>query len=256
MSERETRPTTSAVEDGRSGETSAGRRVAAVGGKERPADRKAQRGPKFRRRAEARPDEVLDAALDLFIEKGFATTRVEDIARRAGLSKGAVYLYFPSKEAILEGLVRRAVVPIAESVLRLVEGYEGDPRPGIALAMRHLAGKLKDPRLLAIPRLMMREMIHFPEFAAMYRREVLDRVIPVVEGLIRRGVDQGYFRQVDPHLTLRSVVGPIMMHIMMAEIFSIMPPDGLALDRMIENHLTILFDGLSSPEAGGGFMSA
>jgi AcrR family transcriptional regulator len=59
------------------------------------------RGPKFRRRAEARPDEVLDAALDLFIEKGFAATRVEDIAKRAGISKGAVYLYFPSKEAII-----------------------------------------------------------------------------------------------------------------------------------------------------------
>ena len=65
-------------------------------------------GPKFRRRSEARPDEVLDAALELFVEKGFAATRVEDIATRAGVSKGTVYLYFPSKEAVLEGLVRRA----------------------------------------------------------------------------------------------------------------------------------------------------
>ena len=71
-----------------------------------------RRIPKFRRRAEARPDEVLDAALDLFIENGFAATRVDDIAKRAGLSKGAVYLYFPSKEAIIEALVRRALVPV------------------------------------------------------------------------------------------------------------------------------------------------
>lgn len=62
-------------------------------------------GPKFRRRAEARPDEVLDAALEQFMAKGFAATRVEDIAKAAGLSKGAVYLYFPSKQALLEGLV-------------------------------------------------------------------------------------------------------------------------------------------------------
>src|SRR5687767_9635670 len=87
---------------------------------------RSQRGPKFRRRAEARPDEVLDAALDLFIEKGFAVTRVEDIARRAGLSKGAVYLYFDSKEKILEGLVRRAIIPIAEHALSFARGYEGD----------------------------------------------------------------------------------------------------------------------------------
>ena len=87
-----------------------------------------QRGPKFRRRAEARPDEVLDAALALFVEKGFAATRVEDIASRAGLSKGAVYLYFPSKEAILEGLVKRAVRPIADNALGFLENYAGDPR--------------------------------------------------------------------------------------------------------------------------------
>ena len=96
------------------------------------ADGTSQRGPKFRRRAEARPDEVLDAALALFIEKGFAATRVEDIAIRAGLSKGAVYLYFPSKEAILEGLVKRAIVPVANNALGMLENYAGDPRPVIS----------------------------------------------------------------------------------------------------------------------------
>jgi AcrR family transcriptional regulator len=214
------------------------------------------RGPKFRRRAEARPDEVLDAALALFIDKGFAETRVEDIARRAGLSKGAVYLYFPSKEAILEGLVRRAVVPIAEGALGFIAGYEGDPRPAIAMALRHVGRMLADPRVLAIPKLMMREIIHRPEFAAVYRREVLDRVLPVIEGLIRRGVDQGYLRPVDPHLTIRSIVGPILLHLLMAEFFGITPPGGLELDRLVDNHLTILFDGLGAPQAGGGFLNA
>ena len=126
-----------------------------------------QRGPKFRRRAEARPDEVLDAALALFIEKGFAATRVEDIATRAGLSKGAVYLYFPSKEAILEGLVQRAVVPIADSALGVLETYAGDPRPVISSVLKMVAGRLSDPLMVAIPRLLIREMIHFPEFAQM-----------------------------------------------------------------------------------------
>jgi AcrR family transcriptional regulator len=214
------------------------------------------RGPKFRRRAEARPDEVLDAALDLFIEKGFAATRVEDIAKRAGISKGAVYLYFPSKEAIIEGLIRRAIVPIATQVLGLAQAYEGDPRPAISMAMRAVGHKLSDPCLLAIPRLMMREMINFPELAQMYRREVLDRVIPVIEGLLRRGVDQGYLRPVDPHLSIRSIVGPIMMHLLMAEVFGIVPRDGLSLDKLIENHLTILFDGLSAPEGSKSWTSS
>src|SRR5882724_3880924 len=118
------------------------------------ADAAAERGPKFRRRAEARPDEVLDAALELFVEKGFAATRVEDIAGRAGLSKGAVYLYFPSKEAILEGLVKRAIRPIAESALGIFENYVGDPRPVISAALKMVAGRLTDPKLVAIPRLL------------------------------------------------------------------------------------------------------
>ena len=209
-----------------------------------------QRGPKFRRRAEARPDEVLDAALDLFIEKGFASTRVEDIAKRAGLSKGAVYLYFPSKEKILEGLVRRAIIPIADHVIGFAQSYEGDPRTIITMVLKMLAVRLSDPRLLAIPKVIIRELMGFPELAEMYRREVLDKVIPVVIALIRRGIDEGYLRPVDPELTVRSIVGPVMLHLAMNEIFGLQPKDGLAIDRLIDNHLTILFDGLSAPESG------
>ena len=216
----------------------------------------AQRGPKFRRRAEARPDEVLDAALDLFIEKGFAATRVEDIASRAGLSKGAVYLYFPSKEALLEGIVKRAMLPIASTAIEMVQGYAGDPRTIITLVMKTIAGRMTDPRIIAIPKLMMREMINFPDVAAMYRREVLDRVIPMIVGLLRTGIAEGYLRPVDPDLTIRSIIGPIMLHVLLDEVFGIRPGDGLAIERLVENHLTILFDGLSAPASSKRFMSS
>ena len=214
-----------------------------------------ERGPKFRRRAEARPEEVLDAALELFVEKGFASTRVEDIASRAGLSKGAVYLYFPSKEAILEGLVRRAVVPIATNALGFLTNFAGDPRPVITAVLKMVAGRLTEPKTIAIPKLLIREMIHFPEFAAMYRREVLDRVIPVVEQLIQSGIAEGHFRPVDPELTIRSIVGPIVLHMLMAEIFGITPEAGLSVDRLVDNHLTVLFDGLSAPASNRRFMT-
>jgi AcrR family transcriptional regulator len=214
-----------------------------------------QRGPKFRRRAEARPDEVLDAALALFIENGFAATRVEDIATRAGLSKGAVYLYFPSKESILEGLVRRAISPIADNALGMLRNYAGDPRLVISTALKMIAGRLKDPELVAIPRLLIREIVNFPEFAEMYRREVLDRVIPALIGLIENGIREGYFRKVDAELTLRSVIGPVIAHMLISELFGIRPRDGLAIDRLIDNHLSILFDGLSAPQRERAFMA-
>src|SRR6056297_663822 len=133
--------------------------------------------PKFRRRAEARPDEVLDAALALFIRKGFAATKVDEIAARAGLSKGAVYLYFPSKKALLEGLVRRAVVPVAESALGAVAAYRGDPRPAIRQFVTLMAAGLGKPGALAVPKLVIREAIIAPEIARMYREEVLDKAL-------------------------------------------------------------------------------
>jgi AcrR family transcriptional regulator len=198
---------------------------------------------------------VLDAALALFVEKGFAATRVEDIASRAGLSKGAVYLYFPSKEAILEGLVKRAVRPIADNALGFLENYAGDPRLVIGTVLKMIAGRIADPKLIAIPRLLVREIVNFPDFAQMYRREVLDRVIPAVTALIASGVREGYFRPVDPELTLRSVVGPIIAHMLMAELFGIRPANGLEIERLIDNHLTILFDGLSAPQRERRFMA-
>jgi AcrR family transcriptional regulator len=201
--------------------------------------------PKFRRRAEARPDEVLDAALALFTEKGFAAARVDEIAKRAGISKGAVYLYFPSKEALFEAIIHRALGPIAEEALEQIASLPGNPRLIISSVLRVLALRLGAAQALAIPRLVIHEAPVFPEIAILYRRAVLDRVIPALTALIRRGVAEGHFRQIDPELTVRSVIGPVLMHMVLAEIFSITPADGLALDRLIENHIAILFDGLS-----------
>lgn len=208
------------------------------------------RGLKFRRRAEARPDEVLDAALALFIEKGFAATRVEDIATRAGVSKGTVYLYFPSKESLLEGLVRRAIVPIASSALATLRDFEGDPRAVIAMVIKALGKRFADPKMVAIPKVVLREVLGFPHLAEMYRAEVLDRALPVMAGVIRKGIAAGYLKPVDPELTIRSIVGPIMLHVVLAEVFGIMPAGGLELDRLIDNHLAILFGGLSAVPPG------
>ena len=204
------------------------------------------KSPKFKRRAEARPDEVLDAALELFLEKGFAAAKVEDVARRAGLSKGSVYLYFPSKDALLEGIVKRAIAPVADEAMVPLAQFEGDPRIAITMIMRRLSEVMRDPKRMAIPGLIMREASQFPQIAQMYRREVLDRVIPALIGLLQRGIDTGYLRKVDPELTVRSIIGPIGAHLVIAGVFGIVPADGLAIDRLIENHLSILFDGLSA----------
>lgn len=156
-----------------------------------------ERAPKFRRRAAARPDEVLDAALALFSAKGFAQTSVEAVARAAGLSKAAVYLYFPSKNA-----------------------------------------------LLAVPALVMREAAVVPEIAEVYREEVMDRVLPALRQIIARGVASGQLRAVDPDLTVRSIVGAVLAHVVLAQVFGIQPAGGLELEALVENHISILQAGL------------
>jgi AcrR family transcriptional regulator len=205
---------------------------------------------KFRRRAEARPDEVLDAALAVFSEKGFAAARVEDVASRAGVSKGTVYLYFASKEALIEGIVKRAVAPIAARAVPDLEKFDGDPRMPITMLMMVLIQQLAQPDKIAVPKLILREVMSFPNIATMYRQEVLDKIMPALIGLIRRGVETGKLRKVDPELTIRSIIGPIIAHIALGEIFGIKPEgDGLSLDRMVANHLDILFHGISAAPA-------
>ncbi|MEO8243775.1 MAG: TetR/AcrR family transcriptional regulator [bacterium] len=205
--------------------------------------------PKFRRRAEARPDEVLDAALTLFGARGFAHTTVEAVARQAGLSKAAVYLYFPSKRALLVGLVRRAVSPVADLALGQIADYRGDPRPLIAGVMGLLVQRMTDPTVFAVPGLILREAAVAPDMVQIYREEVLDRVLPAMCGLIAQGVAGGFIRAVDPELTVRSVVGPVLVHVLLAQVFGIVPEGGLQLDRLVANHLSILFAGLEPEEA-------
>lgn len=204
--------------------------------------------PKFRRRAEDRPDEVLDAALGLFVENGYAHTSVAQIARAAGISKGAVYLYFPSKQAILEGLVRRAVTPVAVRVVARADLAGGDMRATLTTVLKGIAEALSDPQTFAVPKIVIREAVVAPEIAEMYRRAVFDTVLPAATGVLEAAIASGQVRKVDPEMTIRSVMGPVVVHVMLSEVFGIRPDDGLALDRLVDNHLDILLNGLFTPE--------
>lgn len=200
--------------------------------------------PKFRRRAEARPDELLDAALAVFTEKGFAGARMEDIAARAGLSKGAVYLYFPSKLALFEALIRRAVQPLTDGALTGIAEHAEDPIEALVAVLRSIGAALSRPGAMAVPKLILREAPAAPEVAAFYRQAVMDRVMPVVIGLLRRGVAEGRIRPVDPELTLRSIMGPVILHLLLDEVFGVRPTEGQDMQALVENHLSILLAGL------------
>ena len=219
---------------------------------ETPEARKPGR-PKFRRRAEARKDEVLDAALELFIQNGYAATRVEDIATRAGISKGTVYLYFASKEALMEGLIDRALSPVASRAIVTIDTLGLDPRMALKTLGGLIARNLSDPKIFAVPKLIVRESVQFPELAQIYRRDVLDKVLPPMKRLIEHQVRLGRFKPVDADLAIRSIVGPVIGHMIMAEVFGLVPEGGLRMEQLLTQHIDIFLNGISvEPERKNG----
>jgi AcrR family transcriptional regulator len=165
---------------------------------------------RWRRRSADRPDEILDAALDVFIESGFDTARVEDIAARAGISKAGVYLYFDSKLALLKALISREVAPVTARAAALAQAGTADPEATLRLIVQTMMGAMMQPRLFAIPRLMFALSNRFPEIAEFYRTEALEHAMKAVRGLVAAGIAKGLFREIDPGLALRSIVGPVM----------------------------------------------
>ena len=207
--------------------------------------------PKFRRRAADRPDEVLDAAVHLFMERGFAATRVDDIATAAGISKGAVYQYFPTKQAIFEALVRRAVGPLVDEAVTASADRPGDPAKVIEGLARAVATRLKDPTRAAIPLLVIAEAASFPELAEFYRKEVVERAVAAFSRLYEEGVARGQLRAVPSAVAMRCVMGPIIANIILGRVFGLGLPKGVSDDDFIAAHLDIMMNGLRI-DAGGG----
>lgn len=178
------------------------------------------RTPAKRRRPEARPEEILDAALAVFTESGFAAARVEDVAGRAGLSKGAIYLYFPSKEAMLNALVERSAGALAKASERLVaSGGAADPEAAYRAVLTMILTAMADPGVSAAPRLVLAEAQRFPELAAYYRAEVIETGRRTMRALLDAGVARGVFRQVDGDAAMRAFAGPVLAHMLLTTVF-------------------------------------
>ncbi len=199
--------------------------------------------PRWRRRAEARPDEILEAALEEFTERGFEAARVEDIARRAGLSKAGVYLYFPSKMALLEALVESRVSPLAAQAQTLAQAGRDDPLAALRLIARVAAHRLADPNVVAVPRLVIGVSGRFPEIADYYRTHVVEKARGALEALIKAAIADGQIRDVDVNAAVRAFIGPLFFEAMWTHVLrgesALRDPENL-----IEQHFDVLLNGL------------
>ncbi|MEO6527363.1 MAG: TetR/AcrR family transcriptional regulator [Gemmatimonadaceae bacterium] len=167
--------------------------------------------PRWRRLPEERPKQILDAALEVFAERGLAAARLDDIAKRAGLSKGTIYLYFANKEELFRGVVRSTVIAFIEQGEAFFES-EPDPRRALSAWMNGHWAWIRSPRFPAMHRLVNSELRDFPDLTAFYATEVVGRAHRLVCGILERGMDTGVFRRMDPLVAARMLSALLITH--------------------------------------------
>ena len=164
-----------------------------------------------RRRKDERPSELTAAALDLFVERGFAATRLDDVAARASVSEGTLYLYFESKEALFKAVIEEAIVPLLASAEDVIANDQGT---SIDLLRRLLNGwweQIGATRLAGVPKLIIAEARNFPAVAQYYHDAVIVRGRALLRTLLQRGIERGEFRPLDLETAIDVIYAPLMM---------------------------------------------
>jgi AcrR family transcriptional regulator len=202
---------------------------------------------RWRRRKEARPEEILSAALESFAERGFAATRIEDVAARAGISKGTLYLYFNGKEELFKAVVRQSLLPNLARIEALAASFEG---PSASLLERLLAtvAGVVESRVGAIPKLVIAEAGNFPDLARFYLDEVVHRGLGLIATILRRGIARGEFRAIDVEHAVFCVIAPLLIAALWKN--SLEPHDQagpLDVQALVRAHLDLLLRGLEAP---------
>jgi AcrR family transcriptional regulator len=206
------------------------------------------------RRKEARPGELLDAALDLFVEKGFAATRSEEVAARAGVSKGTLFLYFPSKEELFKAVIRENLSGRFAEWNEEFETFDGSTADMVRYCMRVWWERIGATRASGITKLIISEARNFPDIAAFYQQEVIRPGTDLVRRILQRGVARGEFRDIDVEYTVFSIVAPMIFLIMMKHSLGACAPQDYPLDaeRYVETQVQNLLHGLCRPDAAQG----
>jgi TetR/AcrR family transcriptional regulator len=167
-------------------------------------------GTRRERRKESRPGELLAAALDLFVEKGFAATRAEEVAKRAGVSKGTLFLYFPTKEDLFKAVVRENISSKVNEGFDEVQNYPGPTVQLLPYMMQEWWRRFGSTKASGLTKLMMSEATNFPELATFYHAEVVEPNLRLIRCAIERGIDRDEFRKVDLDYAVYAMITPLI----------------------------------------------
>ena len=209
-----------------------------------------KREPRWERRKEARPEQITAAALALFVERGYAATRLEDVAERAGVSKGTVYLYFENKTELFKAVVREGIVsPLAEA-RSLIDRHEGS----LYELLRHVClgwwERIGSTPLSGIPKLMIAEARNFPEIAEFYIDEVVEPANAAIRRILERGMASGEFRRVNAAAMVPVISAPLLLLGMWQHSLGCCRPGTMEPSVVLDAHLDALRSALLAPVGG------
>jgi AcrR family transcriptional regulator len=205
--------------------------------------------PRWQRRKEARPGEIVAAAVQVFVERGFAATKLADVARRAGVTKGTLYLYFASKEALFKELVRQTIVPAIASGEQVVSAHTGTAADLFRQITHGWWQRVGETNLSGIPKLMMAEAGNFPELARFYYDEVISRGHRLMASVLERGIASGEFRPLDVSLGVRLALAPLLHAANWRHSWALCTREGFDVTRFIDYHVDIFLRGIAKHPA-------
>ena len=203
------------------------------------------RRPRWRRRKAARPEELVVAALEVFVERGYAAARLEDVARRAGVTKGTIYLYFENKEALFKAMVRQTIVPTIARAEQEVAAHRGSAAALVRQLVLGWWDVIGKPPLSGLPKLMMAEAATFPELARFYHDEVISRGQRLLRGVLERGIQSAEFRRVDVQPAVRLALAPVLHAANWQHSFALCRCGAFDIPRYLNQHLDIFLRGIA-----------
>lgn len=207
--------------------------------------------PRWRRRPDARPEEIVEAAVEVFGERGFAATRCEEVARRAGVSKGTLYLYFDSKEALFRETVRAKFETSIVSAEEFVRSWEGSSAELLAALIERYWEKVNRPLHVRLSRLVLSELSNFPELARWYYQTIILRGRRVIETVLERGIASGEFRPVSVPFAARALQTLCVQLAQFRHYFQQHDPAPLSSDELLRGMTDLYLHGLlTAPPRG------
>ena len=204
---------------------------------------------RWERRKDTRAAEILEAALSCFAEKGFAGTRMEDIAERARITKGTIYLYFKSKEDFFKSLARQSIGAQIENVMSYVNGFSGSSIELLRFVLGTVGQFVTTSDRVVLPKVLLAEAGKFPELAEFWRREVIDRGLGLFTAIIERGQARGEFRAMPPEHAARLCVAPFLIIMFWRTTFSRFDETPYDYQGLVQAHLDTLLQGLTMEKA-------